>query len=86
MSETLREEIRRFVLPRFPGVELADDQDIFALGFANSLFAMELVMLVEQLIGTKVPNQELSLDNFRTIDSVAALAERLTGSAEPVSA
>lgn len=81
MSDTLRAEVRRFVMPRFPGFELTDDQDLFALGFVNSLFAMELVLFIEQLIGTRVPNDELSLDNFNTVDGIVRLAERLTASA-----
>lgn len=78
MTDTTRAQLREFVERRFAGIELTDDLDIFSLGLANSLFSMELVLFLEQLIGTQVPSEELSLDNFRTIDAMTALACRLT--------
>jgi methoxymalonate biosynthesis acyl carrier protein len=77
-TDTTRTQLREFVERRFAGIELTDDLDIFSLGFANSLFSMELVLFIEQLTGQEVPSAELSLDNFRTIDAMTALADRLT--------
>jgi methoxymalonate biosynthesis acyl carrier protein len=71
-----RAEIRQFILGRFPNAELTDQQDIFTLGYVNSLFAMELVLFVEKHFGIEIPNEELDIDNFRTIDAVAGLIER----------
>jgi methoxymalonate biosynthesis acyl carrier protein len=78
MTDSTRTQLRQFVERRFAGIQLTDDLDIFSLGFANSLFSMELVLFLEQLIQTQVPSEELSLDNFRTIDAMTALAGRLT--------
>lgn len=77
-TDQIRTELRQFVERRFAGIELTDDLDIFSLGLANSLFSMELVLFIEQLLKTQVPNQEMSLDNFRTIDAMVDLADRLT--------
>jgi methoxymalonate biosynthesis acyl carrier protein len=77
MTDTTRTQLREFVERRFAGIELTDDLDIFSLGFANSLFSMELVLFIEQLTRREVPSEELSLDNFRTIDAMTALADRL---------
>jgi methoxymalonate biosynthesis acyl carrier protein len=81
MTDTTRTQLREFVERRFAGIELTDDADIFSLGLANSLFSMELVLFLEQLIQTQVPSEELSLDNFRTIDAMTALADRLAATA-----
>lgn len=83
MTDSTRTELRQFVERRFAGIELTDDLDIFSLGFANSLFSMELVLFLEQLLATRVPNEELSLDNFRTIDAMTKLAGRLTAADRP---
>lgn len=77
MSETTGQSIRDFVLKRFPGVDLKNDVDIFTLGFVNSLFAMELVMFLEQEFDLKIPNEEMRLDNFRTVDGMTELVARL---------
>ncbi len=76
MSSSEHAQIRGFIIGRFPNAELADDQDIFALGYVNSLFAMELVLFVEKQFGIEIPNQELDIANFRTIDAIAALIGR----------
>jgi acyl carrier protein len=68
--------IRAFITGRFPQVEFADDDDIFALGFVNSLFAMELVMFIESTFAITITNEELTLDNFRTVRKMADLATR----------
>ncbi|MFJ7995817.1 acyl carrier protein [Streptomyces sp. NPDC096310] len=81
MSDDARTPIRAFISAKFPQISLKDDEDIFALGFVNSLFAMELVMFVEKTFGVRVPNEELRIDNFRTLDSMAALVARVSGDA-----
>lgn len=72
-----RATLRAFIEPRFPGVALGDGQDIFSLGFVNSLFAMELVLFIEKSIGCRIPNEELVLDHFRSIDAMTALTGRI---------
>ena len=72
-----RTPIREFILARFPDIVLADADDIFALGFVNSLFAMELVMFVEKTFDIKVPNTEIRLDNFRSVERMGDLVTRV---------
>ncbi|MEV0201452.1 acyl carrier protein [Nonomuraea sp. NPDC050691] len=74
-------QILGFVRDRYPQAEITESQDIFALGFVNSLFAMELVMFVEKTFGVTIPNEELRIDNFRTATSMSELVTRLL--AEP---
>ena len=78
MSENTAERILAFIRGRYPQVEIDASQDIFQLGFVNSLFAMELVMFVEKTFGVTIPNEELRLDNFRTADRMTDLVGRLT--------
>ncbi|KAB8190927.1 acyl carrier protein [Nonomuraea phyllanthi] len=78
MSNTPTQQILDFVRGRYPQAEIDETQDIFALGFVNSLFAMELVMFVEKTFGVTIPNEELRIDNFRTASTMAALVGRLS--------
>lgn len=55
--------------------------DLFASGGVTSLFAMELVLHVEQRYGVSVRGADLKLDNFRTVTAMTALILRLRGSA-----
>ncbi len=80
-TQPAQAEILDFVRDRFPQVEIDAAQDIFELGFVNSLFAMELVMFVEKTFFVTIPNDELRIDNFRSADAMAELVGRLTPSA-----
>ena len=57
--------------------EVAPDDDLFAAGLANSMFAMELVVHLEQTFGVMIEGQDLKLDNFRSARSMAGLVVRL---------
>jgi methoxymalonate biosynthesis acyl carrier protein len=75
------QKIREFVGRFFRGHELRDDEDIFASGYVNSMFAMQLVQFVESTFGVAVESEDLDIDNFRTIDAIAALVARKQGAA-----
>lgn len=74
----IKAAIRQFLARSFKDYDLRDDEDIFSLGFVNSLFAMQLVMFVEQTFSVTVEDEDLDIDNFRTIDALAALIARKT--------
>ncbi|ASU84184.1 acyl carrier protein [Nocardiopsis gilva YIM 90087] len=78
-TEQIKAALREFILGRYPDLDLRDDEDIFRLGFVNSLFAMELVLFIESNFQLSIPNEELALDGFRTVDAMAALVERVSG-------
>lgn len=67
---------RKFLSRFFKKHELADQEDIFALGFVNSLFAMQLVMFLEKEFGITVDTSDLDLDNFRTIAKIVEFVEK----------
>ncbi|MGJ5628675.1 acyl carrier protein [Nostoc sp. CALU 1950] len=77
MSE-IQAKIREFLSRFFRNHDLQLDEDIFALGFVNSMFAMQLVLFIEQAFQITIDNEDLELDNFRTINSMTRLVERKT--------
>ncbi|WP_438297296.1 acyl carrier protein [Streptomyces sp. HUAS TT7] len=56
------------------GTEVGPDDDYFAAGLADSLFALELVTFVEQRFRLTVEVEDLAIDNFRTAARVLAFA------------
>ena len=64
---------RAFLAKFFQSHDLKDDDDIFALGFVNSLFAMQLVMFVEKTFDLTIEDEDLNTDNFRSIDAITNL-------------
>lgn len=73
MEVEIKQQIRIFLAKYFKDYDLKDDEDIFSLGFVNSLFAMQIVLFVEEQLGVTLANEDLQLDNFRTINAMTAL-------------
>jgi len=75
-TDAIKAKTTAFISKFFPQHGLRDDEDIFALGFVNSLFALQLVMFVEKEFNMTVSDDDLHIDNFRSIDAIAALVSR----------
>ncbi len=73
---TKKEKIKEFLAKFFRNHVLADDEDIFALGFVNSLLAMQLVGFVEKEFGITIEDDDLDFENFRTVNNIEALVGR----------
>ena len=54
---------------------IRDDDDIFNLSLVDSLFALQLVMFVEQEFDLRVDGKDIDLDNFCTINAITAFVE-----------
>ncbi len=65
-----------FICQRLSQTELDPDLDIFESGLVNSLFAMELVLFVEKQFGFAVENEDLDLENFRSLNAIAAFVSK----------
>ena len=81
MENTIQVKTRNFLQKYFQNLELTNDQDIFALGFVNSLFAMQLVLFVEKEFALQIEDEDLDIDNFRSLNAIAALVERKSAAA-----
>jgi methoxymalonate biosynthesis acyl carrier protein len=69
-------KIKEFLSRFFKNQDLKPEEDIFALGFVNSLLAMQLVAFVEKEFGIQVGDEDLDLDNFRSIQAISNLVTR----------
>jgi acyl carrier protein len=73
IKETIATPIRTFMARSFDGRTVADEDDIFALGFGNSLFAMQLVAFVERQFDIEIESEDLDMSNFRSIQAISSL-------------
>lgn len=53
------------------------DTDLLGGGYVNSLFALEIVMYLEKEFKIRIKRRDITDDNFRTINNMASLVERL---------
>ncbi|MCX7920663.1 MAG: acyl carrier protein [Clostridia bacterium] len=74
--ENVEMKIRKFLSRFFRKHELQGNEDIFSLGFVNSLFAMQLVMFLEKEFGITVDTKDLDLENFRTLNAIVSFIDK----------
>ncbi|MFC8274221.1 acyl carrier protein [Streptomyces sp. NPDC057271] len=68
--------IHGFLAQFFGEHRLDDDDDIFATGFVNSLFIMQLVLFVEGEFGFTVEDEDLEMANFNTVAAIDSFIAR----------
>jgi acyl carrier protein len=71
--DEVRTRIRERVVALCATSDLADDDDFFELGLLSSLYALRLVQSIEKEFGFTVPDGELRVANFRSIDAMVQL-------------
>ena len=64
--------IREFLLTNIQDKQLKDCDNIFELGYVNSLFALQLVALIEQTFELVIVDEELDTENFKSIDAMGS--------------
>lgn len=76
----LKQKIRTFIESNLvvfeDEAEFGDSDNIFEMGFVNSLFAMKLVNYIEQEFDVEVDNDDLEISNFSSVDRIV---EYVTG-------
>jgi acyl carrier protein len=75
-TDNMKEEIRQFILTEFlPGekpANLRDDTPLRTSGVLDSVATLRLVTFVEERFGVQVEAHEASVENFDSIDAIAA--------------
>ncbi|NJQ04209.1 acyl carrier protein [Streptomyces lonarensis] len=77
-SDSLEKELTAFLTER-TGTEPSAEQDLFSTGVISSMFALQLVVHLEDEYDIEIVGPELSMDNFRSVRAMSALVQRLQG-------
>ncbi len=73
----IKEIVKEFLQKKIgKETEFGYEDDIFKLGLVNSLFALELVVFLENSFGITVENEDLNLKNFNQINHIEQFIDR----------
>lgn len=76
------EKIRQFILKNLAifddDVSFSNSDNIFELGFVNSLFAMHLLRFIEQEYNFQISPDDMNIQNFSSVDNICCLIDRHT--------
>ncbi len=73
-----RETLRKFILEKFPiakSRKLQDSSQLLEEGILDSLGVLELVNFLQDERGIPIEDEELTPENFASIDAIAAFVE-----------
>lgn len=80
MIMTLHKKVRKFIEDNLIVLEdeadFLDSDNIFELGYVNSLFAMKLLNYVETEFGVAIENEEMDIENFSSVNNIVQLIEK----------
>lgn len=76
IRDELRNHIRSVYVPDAGLDEITDDLDVLDTGVIDSLGVLRLMSWLDQRFGIALSDADISLDDFHSISSMAALIER----------
>lgn len=59
-----------------PDLRIEPDEDLFQAGFVNSVGIMRLLTMIEGQWNIKIPMQDLTVENFASLESIQGYIER----------
>lgn len=75
-TDTMRGQLLQFIIEELlDGEQIESDENLLADGVVDSLGMMRLVAFVQERVGTNIPPQDLTLENFRTVDAISSYLE-----------
>jgi acyl carrier protein len=75
----IQETIRQFILKEFPAARIRNIQDhdlLLENGIIDSLGVLDIVAFLEAEFGLSIADDELELEDFASIETLAAFVER----------
>jgi acyl carrier protein len=75
-KQAVKETIRNFILDSINIPNLTDDDNLFESGIVNSLFAVQLMTFIEKSFNIEVTMDDLSMDNFESVNATSSFVER----------
>lgn len=75
-SNNVKEIIRNFIGNSVNIDAVHDDENLFASGVINSLFAVQLTTFIERKFGIEIGMDDLDIENFKSINATAAFVAR----------
>ena len=76
LNSKIREYIQSNLVVFDDEAAFSDSDNIFKLGFVNSLFAMKLLNFVETEFNIVVDNDDININNFSSVDNIVSLVEK----------
>jgi len=75
MTQMISDFIESHIVMSDDNFKLKNEDKIFELGFLDSMFALQLVGFIEENFGVEVTEEDLDIENFSSVNSIAAFVQ-----------
>jgi methoxymalonate biosynthesis acyl carrier protein len=72
----VKDIIRSFLVRSINIPEIDEEEDLFATGLVNSLFAVQLTTFIEKKFGIEITADDLDIQNFKSLSAAASFVLR----------
>ena len=75
MSENIRRQVSEFIAVEL-NQKISEEEELFPGGVVNSMLAMRILAFIEGAFQITVDDDDLDVDNFRSVHSISAFVAR----------
>ena len=78
IEQTIRKFIEENLIVLEEDVTFSNSDNIFELGYVNSLFAMKMLNFIETEYSIVIENDDMDISNFSSVNNIISLIEKKT--------
>ena len=73
----MRNEVLRILLDEYPNIDFESSDALVDQGILDSLTITGIIAALSMEFGIMIPYEDITEDNFNSVDAMAAMVERL---------
>lgn len=73
----MRNEVLRILLDEYPNIDFESSDALVDQGILDSLTITGIIAALSMEFGITIPYEDITEDNFNSVDAMAAMVERL---------
>ncbi len=73
----MKEKILQYLAEEMPEIDFTSSNELVDDGILDSLALTQLMALLSMEFGVEIPYEEITTENFNSIEGIAAMVERL---------
>lgn len=79
---SLQQDLIQFVADRF-STEIDEEAQLIDRGLIDSMGLLEIITFIEERTGSRIPDEEVTPENFQTVASIDEMVQRLRAQSQP---
>lgn len=76
----LEQELVKYLQHKLAEKQIDENRPLIGTGLLDSLALMDLIMFIEERTGLKVPDGDVTPENFETVSRIGLMVDRLKAS------